>query len=180
MRLHTTILFLFFVFTLSAQENKPWKEFISVDGKFRITTPGEMIEKVNEIETEIGDFTYFSYIYQNNEKDAENLVYKVSYVDYPEYTIHSDSTDFVEEFFHSTIETSIQSVHGNLRYADEIKMLEYPGRIWRVDYNKGHDTIKTKAFIVGRRYYQIQVVGHRAKSLNRVQDRFFDSFYLIE
>jgi len=180
MKLHTTILLLIISVTLSAQNNKPWKEFISVDGKFRITTPGEMIEKVNEIETEIGDVTYFSYIYQDAEKEAENLVYKVSYVDYPEHTIHSDSVEFVEEFFHNTIETSIKSVHGNLRYDDEIKLLDYPGRIWRVDYNKGQATIKTKAFVVGRRFYQIQVVGLRDKSLNRVQDRFFDSFDLIE
>ncbi len=180
MKLYPTILLLLLSFVLAAQEKEPWKEFISVDGKFRILAPGEMSEKVNEIETEIGDFNYFSYIYQDSEDDAENLVYKVSYVDYPEHTIHSDSIEFVEEFFHSTIETSIQSVHGNLRYADEIHLLNYPGRIWRVDYNKGQATIKTKAFMVGRRFYQIQVIGRRAKSLNRVQDLFFDSFYLIE
>ena len=167
-------------FILPAQNSKPWKEFISVDGKFRIMTPGEMMEKVNEIDTDIGHFHYFTYIHQTTDSNAENLVYKISYVDYPEHTIHSDSTEFVEEFFHSTIETSIQSVHGNLRYSDEIKLLEYPGRIWRVDYNQGEATIKTKAYMVGRRYYQIQVIGRREKSMNVTQDRFFDSFYLIE
>ncbi len=180
MKLFSSIFFFVLALTLSAQEAKPWKEFISVDGKFRILTPGELIEKVNDIETEIGHFTYYSYIYQDGKEDAENLIYKISYVDYPEHTIHSDSTDFVEEFFHSTIETSIKSVRGHLRYSDEIELLDYPGRIWRVDYNGGDATIKTKAFMVGRRFYQIQVISRRDKSLNRIQDRYFDSFRIIE
>jgi len=171
---------LFISFLIAFQVNKPWKEFISVDGKFRVMMPGEMVEKINEIETDIGTLFYYTYLYQSAKEDAENLVYKISYVDYPEHTIHSDSTDFVEDFFHSTIETSIQSVRGNLRYADDIEMDNYPGRLWRVDYNKGAATIKTKAFMVGRRYYQIQVIGRREKSLNLVQDKFFESFYLIE
>ena len=167
------------LFLVAFQVSKPWKEFISVDGKFRVMAPEALEEKVNEIETAIGTISHFTYFYQDQNKDAENLIYKVSYVDYPEHTIHSDSLEFLEEFFHSTIETSIKSVHGTLRYSDEIQMDDYPGLIWRVDYNKGQATIKTKAYMVGRRFYQIQVIARSKKSLNPLQDRFFDSFYLI-
>ncbi len=167
------------LFLLPAQVSKPWKEFISIDGNFRVMAPEALEEKVNEIETAIGTISHFTYFYQDEDEKADNLIYKVSYVDYPEHTIHSDSLDFLEEFFHSTIETSIQSVHGTLRYSDEIEMDDYPGRIWRVDYNKGKATIKTKAYMVGRRFYQVQVIGHSKKSMNTFQDRFFESFYLI-
>ncbi len=159
---------------------QPWQEFESQKGGFRILVPGQMEHKQQLVEAAIGELTYIQFWHQPTSEDPDNFLYSVSYVDYPEHSIHSDSTDFIDDFFHFTIDTSVKKVGGELRYVDDIQIGEYPGRLWRVDYNKGHGTIKTKVYLVGRRLYQLQVVMHRDKSLNTLQDRFFDSFTLLE
>lgn len=178
MRNKFPFLFLISIFLLS-MTNPDWEVFQSFDGKFKILSPGEMIKKENPIKTDIGDLNYITFLHQSKEKDADNLVYMVSYCDYPEFSIHSDSTELAEEFFKTTIETAVESVQGELAYASEIKINEYPGRLWRVYYNEGKAIIKTKAFLVKNRYYSIQVITLKDKSLNLEIDNFLDSFSLL-
>ena len=156
-----------------------WELFQSVDGKFQVLTPGEMTEKVNPIKTEIGEMKYFTYLHQPENKDADNLVYMVSYCDYPEYSIHSDSTELLAEFFETTVATAVESVGGELQYSTDINIGEYPGKLWRINYNEGHALIKTKSFLVGRRYYSIQAITLKDRSLNVSMDKFLDSFRLL-
>ena len=104
----------------------------------------------------------------------------VSYCDYPEGSIHSDSTDLVKEFFEVTVESALKSVKGELFYSSEINLGQYPGMLWRVNYQKGEATIKTKSYLVGRRYYSVQTITYREKGLNPFIDKFLDSFTLIE
>jgi len=160
--------------TTSAQ--KDWQVFQSSEGNFTVLVPGDMIHKEQLMETAVGNLVFTTYLYQPDTKDPDNFYYAVSFVDYPEHSVHSDSTDFLDSFFHYTIDTSVKSVTGELRYVDHIKLNDYPGRLWRVDYKKGTATIKTRAYMVGNRFYQIQVVMNRDKSLNTEQDKFFDSF----
>lgn len=156
-----------------------WEVFQSFDGKFKVLSPGEMIKKENPIKTEIGDLNYITYLYQSIEKDPDNLVYMVSYCDYPKYSIHSDSTELVEEFFNTTVETAVESVGGELSYSSEISLNGFPGKLWRVNYNEGKALIKTKSFLVGNRYYSIQVVSLKEKGINLQIDQFLDSFSLL-
>ena len=156
-----------------------WKEFKSFDGGFRVIVPGEMIEKVKTIETAIGLLEYHTFIYQEEDSEADNVLYMVSYCDYPDHSIHSDSTELLNDFFKNTIESSVQSIDGELAYNTSVNLYEYPGRLWRINYNGGKAIIKTKAFLVNQRYYSIQGVTFRTKSLNPSMDRFLDSFKLL-
>ena len=156
-----------------------WEVFKSYDGKFQILSPGEMVEKINPIKTEVGEMKYITYIHQSESKAADNLVYMISYCDYPENSIHSDSTDLVNEFFETTVSTAVESVHGELQYSTEINLGDYPGRLWRINYNEGNALIKTKSFLVGRRYYSVQAITLKDRSMNLSMDKFLDSFSLI-
>ena len=156
-----------------------WEIFKSYDGKFQVLAPGEMIKKVNPIETEIGEMKYVTFLHQSENKNADNLVYMVSYCDYPENSIHSDSTELVNEFFETTVSTAVESVNGELQYSTEINIGNYPGRLWRINYNEGHALIKTKSFLVGRRYYSIQAITMKDRSMNLSMDKFLDSFSLL-
>lgn len=172
--------FLLFISLVFMSMNPPeWEVFQSMDGHFKILTPGEMVKKENPIETQIGTLNYITFIHQPTEKDADNLVYMVSYCDYPKYSIHSDSTELLQEFFDTTVETAVESVKGELSYASEISMEDYPGRLWRVEYNEGKALIKTKSFLVNNRYYSVQVISLKDKSLNLGIDKFLDSFSLL-
>ncbi len=169
---------LFFLFI--AIPSIEWEVFQSFDGKFKILTPGKMEKKEKTIETGIGDITYITHYYQSSEKDPDNLVYMVSYCDYPENSIHSDSTEFLEEFFKTTIESSVESVRGELSYSSSIELEDYFGKIWRVDYNDGKGSIKTKAFMVDNRLYTVQVISKKEKAMNIYINKFLDSFSLID
>lgn len=171
------LLSFFFISMTIAQPS--WDVFQSFDGKFKILTPGEMIKKENPIKTDIGELNYITFLHQPTEKNPDNLVYMVSYCDYPKYSIHSDSTELVEDFFKTTVETAVESVKGELSYSSDITLDKFPGRLWRVDYNDGKALIKTKSFLVNNRYYSIQVISLKEKGMNLQIDKFLDSFSLL-
>ena len=156
-----------------------WMEIQSNEGRFRIVAPGKMTSKVDSIDTEIGKMAYHTLFYQSEEEGADNLIYMLSYCDYPDYTMHSDSTEMVQEFFDATMDAAQGSVRGELIYSDKIDINNYPGRFWRIDYLNGHAVIKTKAILVGRRYYSLQTISRKTKSLNRSTDRYMDSFRIF-
>ena len=167
------------LFSCIAMAQPSWDVFQSFDGRFKVLIPGEMVMKENPIKTEIGELNYITFLHQPTEKDPDNLVYMVSYCDYPKYSIHSDSTELVKDFFKTTVETAVESVEGELSYSSEITMNEFPGRLWRVDYNEGKGLIKTKSFLVKNRYYSIQVISLKEKGMNLQIDKFLDSFSLL-
>lgn len=104
----------------------------------------------------------------------------LSYCDYPEGSLHHDSSDLVRDFLQATVEESAFSVAGTVTWSNSISVGRYPGRFWRVDYKDGRAVIKTKAFVAGRRYYSIQTVMRKSRSLNIAADKFLDSFRLLE
>ncbi len=161
-----------------SQTRVSWTNVASYDGRFKLLAPGEMKEKTDSIETPLGKLAYRVHFYQPEDKTAENLLYMVSWCDYPAGSIHSDSTELLEEFFNATMESAAFSIKGSVVYSDNYKMEDYPGRIWRIDYLDGQAIIKTRAFVVGNRYYAMQTVSLKEKHLNPAGEKFFDSFRL--
>ena len=158
-----------------------WEEFKSYEGRFRVLSPGVFQQQVDSIETPVGELAYHIFFYQPEAKDsADNLIYMLSYCDYPDFSLDADSTELLNEFFEATIESAVESVHGELAYASDRPYFDYPGRIWRIDYLNGQAVIKTRALIVGNRYYALQAATLKGYSLNTASDRFMDSFRLLE
>ena len=165
------------IFLGSQSDN--WKVFQSYEGSFKVEIPtGMMLQNERVIYTDIGEITYHTYYYQEEGKNFENALYVVSYCDYPDYTIHSDSTALLPEFFNNTITSAEESVIGELRYEEDINYKDFPGKLFRIDYREGTATLKSKVFIVKNRFYNIQIATTRGKSLNSAADRFLDSFRL--
>lgn len=160
--------------------NANWVPFTSVDGKFTVNSPGAFVEKVNGVETKIGNLEYHTFLHEANDDTPDNLIYMVSYVDYPEGSIHSDSTDLLKDFFEVTVESSVESVNGELFYSSDIQLGQYPGKLWRVVYKDGEASIRTKAYLVKNRFYSVQTITLKDKSLNPSIDKFMDSFKVLE
>ena len=156
-----------------------WEEIKSYDGKFRILSPEAMTKKIDTVETQIGQLAYHTHFFQDD-LQGENLFYMLSYCDYPEYTVHSDSTELLPEFFEATMESAAASVNGELLYSDDFSYREYPGKVWRIDYLEGKALIKTRAYLIGRRYYAMQTITLKDRSLNTASDKFLDSFRFLE
>ncbi len=157
-----------------------WQELVSYEGRFRLLVPGPVVLKIDSINTDIGKLAYHTFLYQPEDQKADNLLYLVSYCDYPEYSVHSDSVEMVAEFFDATIEAAVSSVEGVLRYDDDLSIKNFPGRIWRIDYLDGKAVIKNRAFLVNDRFYSLRTIALKEKSLNPTSDQFFDSFHLLE
>lgn len=158
----------------------PWKEFKDYEGKFSVLVPGDMEKKEIPIETAVGDLVYHSFYYQPTEKDPDNILYMLSYCDYPEGGMHSDSTELLTDFFDVTLASALESVKGELLYSDDISLQGFPAKLWRLTYKDGEASIKTKAVMAGNRFYVVQTVGFRDRGINPKIDKYLDSFRLVE
>lgn len=166
--------------TALAQSQARWEEYRSYDGRFRVLAPGELRLKVDSITTPLGTLAYHTYFFEDAAQATETTVYLVSYCDYPSGSIHHDSTELVEEFFKATIEESAFSVAGRVAWSNTLRLGKYPGIFWRVDYKDSRAVIKSRAYIVRNRYYSIQAVMRKERSLNAAADKFLESFRLLE
>lgn len=162
---------------LSFQQD--WKEFNHPEGNFKILAPQAFTEKTDSVETALGKLAYHTYFIQTDEKLDENLFYMVSYCDYPSGVVFADSSGLTGEFFDATMEEAADAVGGKVLYSADVQLDGNPGRHWRIDYLDGKAVIKTKAFLVKNRFYSLQIIAYKEKSLNNDAERFFNSFRLL-
>lgn len=160
----------------SWEMGQTWEPYQDYEGRFTVTVPAAFRQKADTITTAVGPLVYHTYFLQAPVDTAENELYMLSYVDYPAGTLHHDSTELLQEFFAATIETARKTVRGEVRFDTEVNLRGYPGRYWRIDYLNGRAGVRTKAFVVGSRYYTIQTISRRESGINRSTDRYFDSF----
>jgi hypothetical protein len=176
------MIFVFFAFLMVAPaqaQTLTWKEQIQLEGKFRINAPGELVEKVSKMKTAMGETAYHAFVFKPTEPKPDNVFYVVNYLDYPQGTFHPDSTELRTEFFNVTIENSVIGVNGKLLYESDVQLGVHKGKIWRVSYNQANVFIKSKCFLVGNRFYMIQTMTMRDKSMNASADLFLDSFQVL-
>ena len=166
----------------SWEQQQNWTDLNELDGRFRLLTPAEMTHKIDTVETDLGLQAYHTFFLQAPNKDeAENIIYAISYVDYPEGSIHHDSLELVSEFLAGTEEEAADAVGGEVIYGADKEISGYPARQWRIDYPSkgGTASARTLAGVAGNRYYELKVFSLRAAGLNKSADRFFDSLRLF-
>ncbi len=155
-----------------------WEAQTSVDGRFRVTAPGKLTEKVDTMATPLGEVVYHTFFFQTPVDSADNVLYMVSYCDYPEGALHPDSTELLNEFFDATVDAATESVRGELMFNTEVFLDKYPGRYWRIDYRNGKASIRTRAFLAGNRFYTVQTISRSELGINPSTDKFLDSFHI--
>lgn len=169
---------LWLLFGTSLAISAEWKVFKSNEGQFSILAPGEIIQDVKTIETDIGTIDYFSFYHAIDAGEEDNTVYAISYCEYPDQSVHSDSTDMLLEFFSATISQSIPE-GGKLIYESPEQIDGFPGRLWRTSYGD-QKIVKSKAFLVEQRFYLIQVFSNNKLANRRDGDKFLNSFRLLD
>ena len=154
-----------------------WTLFKDLDGGFSVKIPCKtMKHTVQNIKTELGEPAYHSFVCTPEEKDAENKVYIINYLDYPAGLLHPDSIALRRALLEETILSSVSNVNGELAYSDDISLKGVSGKLWRINYNKGNAIMKNKAFIVKNRLFLVQVATTKARSRNLDADVFLQSF----
>ena len=166
--------------TKSWEDDHRWEQVDDLEGRFRIETPGPLEHKVDTLETAVGEQVFHTYFFKVPELErAENLIYVLSYVDYPTGALHQDSTELVRELLQSTEESAAEALRGEVVYATDREVAGYPGRIWRIDYKDGQAQARTLAFVVGGRYYELKTFALSGRGLSEATDRFFRGFRLL-
>ena len=166
----------------SWEERQRWAELNDADGRFRLLTPAELAHKVDTVETAVGKQAYHTFFFQAPDKTtAENIIYAISYVDYPAGSLHHDSLELVTEFLAGTEAEAAVAVGGQVIYGSDKDISGYPARQWRIDYPSkgGTACARTLAGVAGNRYYELKVFSLRAAGLHESADRFFDSVRLF-
>ena len=173
------LLFLVTALTAFGQVGAPWEKIESLEGNFRLQMPGAATTKVDSITTAMGKVAYHVYFFQEPDNTADNLFYMLSYADYPDSTFHPDSTELLHEFWTTTADAAADAVDGELIYQTPENWFEHPGYRWRIQYLEDRAVVKTHAFLVEDRYYALQTISLRERTINPSTDRFFNSFRLL-
>jgi len=167
-------------FESSWEQSKYWFEVNEVDGRFQLLTPNDFTHRVDSMDTGLGQQVLHTFHFEvPDPSKAENVIYAISYVDYPSGSLHHDSTELVAEILQSSEEEAVSAMRGELIYASDREVSTFPARQWRIDYNGGKATARTLAVIAGRRYYEVKVFSLKASGPNDAANKFFDSFRLF-
>lgn len=162
------------------EQDKYWEEVNDVDGRFQLLSPEEFTHRVDTLETDLGQQILHTFHFEAPDpKKSENVIYALSYVDYPPGSLHHDSTEFVQEFFLGSEDQAVKAVRGELVYASDKEVSTFPARQWRIDYKEGNATARTLAAVAGNRYYELKVFSLKATGPNTAANKFFDSFRLF-
>ncbi len=164
------------IFSLPGQSINQWQNYEDSVGTYSVLLPDtELRTQVDTMLTELG-VVYYHTVFFHREEDKGVSLYKVSWCDYPEKTVHSDSLDLVNDFFEATIESAVEVVQGKLIYKEPIYMDGYPARQWRIHYNKGNAVLHSAACLVDNRYFLLQSAAPREYGLSPEIERFLSSW----
>lgn len=155
-----------------------WMPYRSPEGQFRIATQGIFKKSVTHAKTGIGSIDINTFVFPKEPK-AEETIYTITYYDFPEGSIHSDSSGAVKAFFDETISAAVENMGGQLLYQSNINIDGFYGRQWRINYDDGTKSIRTQAFLVDNRYYILNVSNDNKKSVTADVNHFFNSFRLL-
>lgn len=168
--------------TKSWEQDHRWEELQELDGRFRLLAPAVLAHNIDSVETALGVQAYHTFHLQApDQQRAENVIYALSYVDYPAGSLHHDSTELVQEFFAGTEEEAAVAVGGEAVYTAKKAVNGFPGRQWRIDYPSrgGTASARTLAVVSGNRYYELKVFSRTDKGATQAADRFFDSLRIF-
>ena len=126
-----------------------------------------------------GKLTMNLSILQPKDSTDPNLVYMLSYTDYPIGTIHSDSANILESFFMSSREGAIANVQGKLLSETILNLSGYPGRELRLNFKNGLALLRCRNYLVKNRLYTMQIITLTENNFNTSINKFLDSFKLL-
>jgi len=167
-------------FSCWGTEAQNWEKSINKKGGFSVSAPCTLKESQQEISTPVG-LVYNNILICNPvvPDTPSNYIYMVSWIDYPDGSFSPDSSQLIEELFKESADAAAGSVNGKLMYQEDFPYYSYPGRIWRISYNKGQSVLKSRSFLKGDRLFILSVATKSAQALNKDSDTFFESFRFL-
>jgi hypothetical protein len=148
----------------AANTNSAFREFVSTEGKFRVQMPGTPMQKRQRI----GPVSLVMYTLENRDG-----AYMAGYCDVP---IPFNEPEWqTQRRLDGAREGAIRNVNGGLLKENRIRLHgRDPGR--EIEANvPGKGIIRARFYVVGRRMYQMMVIGTPAFARSADATRFLDS-----
>ena len=142
-----------------------WPRFSSPEGRFSILLPGRPLREDQTKETPVGRVEM--HIFTSR---TEGGIYVVAYADYA----FGDAKRELD----ANRDSFLKGMKATLLSESDINIKGNPGReinAWREQL-----TIRTRMYLVGKRYYQMFVIVPTPQAVLEDTNRFFNSFELVE
>ncbi len=158
-----------------------WVEYKSVPGNYKILFPGHPQESEHFVETGADSKIHVARYNRDKLKgndDDYSTDYSVMYTDYsaaPGSTITDEGTEGV---FGNVVNNMVSAAPGLLISKEKIAFKGYKGLSLKMDRD-GKGINYTRMYMIGKRFYMLQVFCKTSESKTADVDKFFSSFDLI-
>jgi hypothetical protein len=169
-------------FTLLAFTTAPnWEIFQSEDGRFQIEMPELPAYTSKLLDTKDGTLELHAYMHESDSTIDDNIFYMISYIDYPEDQINSEAMDkeTLVKFYNGSAEGAASSMNGRVTEETEVEVFGYEARNYTIDYLEGEAIMRMQVVLIKNRVYALQTIALTKNDKNAAQNRFFNSFELI-
>ena len=154
----------------SGETQAAWQEFSSPDGNFAVLMPGTpSYEKQNQ-STALGPIDMHMFTL-NIRRDA---AYMIMYSDYPEIVTRAKPDDLLDGGRNG----ALSNTKGKLIGEQNMSLDGFPGREIVIEV-PGKGLMKVRAFLVGRRLFQVIAVGTKEKIEHEDTGKYLTSFRLL-
>lgn len=155
----------------AAQEISVWQEFSSKDGGFTVLLPSQPQENLVSLKTDLspGAFHFFTVI--NGDRE-----YGITYTD----LLHPAGNEKDrEKIFKAVRQLALTGRHRELLKEQSLTLNNYQGYEFRISEEPGRIIID-RAYLAGKRLYQVIASFPAARGETDETKRFFESFRLSE
>src|SRR5690606_37894558 len=149
-------IFLMLFLSQNSYSQDSWTLFTPDDRIFEVQVPGKMDWGIKHVLTDLGEMQTITYLYKG-EEDNPDPVYIINFTKYPKESLHKDSIQLLEDFFHTSLEGIIESLGGELVYYADISSVYTPQKLYKAHYNKGLAAVKGKMIVDNDTFFSIQV-----------------------
>jgi hypothetical protein len=169
--------FTLFAFTTVAD----WEIFQSEAGKFQIEMPELPAYTSQLLDTKGGALELHAYMHEGDSDVDDNILYMITYIDYLEDQINSETMDkaALVKFYNSSAAGAASSMNGRVTEETEVEVLGHEARNYTIDYLEGEAIMRMQIVLIKNRVYALQTIALTQNDKNAAQNRFFNSFELV-
>ncbi len=159
-----------------------WEIFQSEAGKFQIEMPDLPAVTAQLLTSDLGELEMNVFMHEGEEGIDENILYMVSYTDYPKDKINTTEMDkaALDVYYKGAVNGSVNNLDGKLVTEKTITIFGHEAREVKVDYMNGQAIMKMQILLIENRMYALQVIALAENEGNEAQNRFFNSFELLK
>ena len=170
------MLYLFSLVSMFAQSEWVWS--VHPEAGFKVLTPFVLEHKVADVPTATGVIQLHQYHGGSISDSSLSLAFVIDHYLVPGEEESMDE-EYLKEFFGSTVDQILTSLHGNLVYMDIHSQSNQDQCTWKGTYRDGEGIIRGICVLADNKYYGLQVFGTKEDDTEIPMNRFLESFKLI-